>query len=1029
VLRRIVDFSLDNRPLVLIAAVLVILGGGYALTQLPIDVQPDITNVQVQVLTKAPALGPVEMEQFITYPIEAAMNGLPRLHEIRSVSRYGLSAVTVVFEDGTDVYFARQLVNERLSQAREAIPPGLGSPEMGPVTTGLGDVFQFTVEGEGVSAMERRTILDWLIAPRLRAVPGVTEVNAWGGLPKQYQVVVDPAKLLAYRIALKDVFEAVEKGSRNAGGGYIEHNREQYILRGEGLVESLADIEKIVLEAGEDGTPVTVGSVAQVREGAILRIGVATIDGRGETVIGLVQMLAGENALQVATRARQAVAELQPSLPEGVRIVPYYDRAALVRRVIRTVEVNLLEGALLVVAVLFAFLGNVRAGLIVASAIPLSMLLAFTGMVESRISANLMSLGAIDFGLIVDGAVVLVENIVRRLGEPEGRDKTVRQITAEAAHEVVRPITFGIGIIIVVYLPILTLGGIEGKMFKPMAWTVVFALAGSLLLTLTLTPVLASLFLRKTGHEREPRFVGRLRGLYLRALDACFSHRALVLSAGLLAVTAGGFLATRLGGEFIPRLDEGDISISAIRPASVAISEVAAGTGRMERVLKRFPEVTTVVSRSGSPELATDVMGIELGDVFVMLKPRSEWTTARTKGELIEKMSEALEEAVPGIGFSFTQPIEMRFNELIAGVRSDVGVKIFGDDLDTLRTKGEEIARVLAAVPGAADVKAEQTAGLPVIRVRVDRDRCARYGISVGDVLDTVEAARAGKVVGTVFEGQRRFSLAVRFDDEAARTLDALGNVPVASPSGTSIPLGQLAAIELDTGPAQISREAVRRRIVVETNVRGRDVASFVAEARERLAREVQLPAGYYIRWGGQFENLEAASARLAVVVPLALGLIFAMLYFTFGSVKPAALIYLNVPFAATGGVVALAMRGLPFSISAGVGFIALFGVAVLNGVVLMTQIRDLEEKTDLGVLDVLRRACALRMRPVLMTALVASLGFVPMALSTSPGAEVQRPLATVVIGGLVTSTLLTLLVLPTIYSFFRRPRAVAASS
>ena len=534
-LRRIVDFSLENRPLVLIAAVLMILGGGYALTQLPIDVQPDITNVQVQVLTKAPALGPVEMEQFITYPIEAAMNGLPRLHEIRSVSRYGLSAVTVVFEDGVDVYFARQLVNERLSQAREAIPPGLGSPEMGPVTTGLGDVFQFTVEGDGVSAMERRTILDWLIAPRLRAVPGVTEVNTWGGLPKQYQVVVDPAKLLAYRIALKDVFEAVEKGTRNAGGGYIEHNREQYILRGEGLVESLADIEKIVLKAGEDGTPVTVGSVAQVREGAMLRIGVATIDGRGETVIGLVQMLAGENALQVATRARQAVEELQPSLPEGVRIVPYYDRAVLVRRVIRTVETNLLEGALLVVAVLFAFLGNIRAGLIVASAIPLSMLFAFTGMVESRISANLMSLGAIDFGLIVDGAVVLVENIVRRLGEPEGRDKTVRQLTAEAAHEVVRPITFGIGIIIIVYLPILTLGGIEGKMFKPMAWTVVFALAGSLLLTLTLTPVLASLFLRKTGHEHEPRFVGRLRGLYLRALDACFSHRALVLSAGLLS--------------------------------------------------------------------------------------------------------------------------------------------------------------------------------------------------------------------------------------------------------------------------------------------------------------------------------------------------------------------------------------------------------------------------------------------------------------------------------------------------------------
>jgi cobalt-zinc-cadmium resistance protein CzcA len=600
----------------------------------------------------------------------------------------------------------------------------------------------------------------------------------------------------------------------------------------------------------------------------------------------------------------------------------------------------------------------------------------------------------------------------------------VRQITAEAAHEVVRPITFGIGIIIIVYLPILTLGGIEGKMFRPMAWTVVFALAGSLLLTLTLTPVLASLFLRKTGQEDEPRLVGWLRARYLRALDACFSRRAWVLSGGLVAVVAGGVLATRLGGEFIPRLDEGDLSVFAIRPSSVGISEVAAGTGRIERVLKRFPEVITVVSRSGSPELATDVMGIELGDVFVMLKPRSEWTSARTKGELVEKMSAAVAESVPGIGTSFTQPIEMRFNELIAGVRSDVGVKLFGDDLETLRQKGDAIARVVAAVPGAADVKLEQTAGLPVIRVRVDRDRCARYGISVGDVLDTVEAARAGKVVGTVFEGQRRFSLAVRLDDEAARTLDTLGNVPVASPSGVSVPLGQLAEITLDSGPAQISREAVRRRIVVEANVRGRDVASFVAEAKERLAREVKLPDGYYIRWGGQFENLEAASRRLTIVVPLALGLIFAMLYFAFGSLKPAALIYLNVPFAATGGVLALALRGLPFSISAGVGFIALFGVAVLNGVVLMTQIRDLEEKTDLGVLDVLRRACSLRMRPVLMTALVASLGFVPMALSASSGAEVQRPLATVVIGGLVTSTFLTLFVLPVLYSFLRRKGA-----
>jgi cobalt-zinc-cadmium resistance protein CzcA len=987
---------------------------------------PDITNVQVQILTKAPALGPVEMEQFVTYPVEAAMNGLPGITEIRSVSRYGLSAVTVVFRDDLNVYFARQLVAERLAQAREQIPPGFGTPEMGPVSTGLGEVFMFTVEGSGVSAMERRTILDWEISPRLRAVPGVTEVNVWGGLPKQYQVVVDPAKLVAYGVSLEELFRAVARGTGNAGGGYIERNREQYVIRGEGLVDSMGDIEKIVLKTGKDGTPVTVRNLARVREGAMLRIGAATKDGTGETVIGMAQMLAGENALAVARRVRRAIEKLQTSLPKGVRIVPYYDRAQLVERVIRTVRTNLFEGGILVVAVLFAFLGNVRAGLIVASAIPLSMLFAFAGMVPARISANLMSLGAIDFGLIVDGSVVLVENIVRRLGEPADREKTVRQITAEAAHEVLRPIVFGIGIIILVYIPILTLTGVEGKMFRPMAWTVVFALAGSLLLTLTLIPVLASLFLRKTGSEHEPGFVGKIRTAYLRALGACFHRKAAVLGAAAAVLVAGGLLAATLGAEFIPRLDEGDIALNAFRLSSVALSEAVAGTGRAERVLRKFPEVVTVVSRSGSPEVATDVMGIELADIFIVLKPRSEWKTAKTKGDLIQKMNEALTGEVPGTGFSWTQPIEMRFNELIAGVRSDVAVKLFGDDLETLRKKGEEIARIVSAVPGAEDVKLEQTSGLPVIRIRVDRDRCARYGIPVGDVLDTVEATRAGKVVGTVFEGQRRFALVVRLDDEAAASPEALANVPVASPSGSSIPLGQLAEISVETGPAQISRESVRRRIVIEANVRGRDVASFVKETEERIRKGVSLPGGYYIQWGGQSENLAAASRRLALVVPLALALIFAMLYFTFGALRPAALIYLNVPFAATGGVFALLLRGLPFSISAGVGFIALFGIAVLNGVVLIKQIRDLERDTTLETPEVLRRACGLRLRPVLMTALVASLGFVPMALATGAGAEVQRPLATVVIGGLVTATALTLFVLPTVYGLTRRRAAPA---
>lgn len=1020
-LARIVQWSLKNRSLVLVSGALLVVAGVVTLYRLPMDAVPDITNVQVQILTKTPALGPLEVEQYVTYPIEAAMNGLPNLKEIRSVTRYGLSAVTVVFADHVNVYFARQLVSERLAQAREQIPEGFGNPELGPVSTGLGEVFMFTVEGESFSPVERRTILDWVIAPRLRAVPGVTEVNVWGGLPKQYEVVVDPRRLLAFGLSLREVFQAVAQGTRNAGGGYIEHNQEQVIIRGEGMVGSLEDIAKIVLKTDANGVPVTVGRVAEVREGAMLRIGAATADGRGETVIGMAQMLAGENALDVATRVRKTLEEIQSSLPQGLRLVPYYDRALLVRRVMATVEKNLVEGALLVVAVLFAFLGHLRAGLIVASAIPLSMLFAFLGMAQTRLSANLMSLGAIDFGLIVDGAVVLVENVVRRLGQHGSGGKDIRSLVAEAAGEVVRPIAFGIGIIILVYLPILTLTGVEGKMFKPMAFTVLFALVASLLLTLTLIPVLASLWLKNIADAREPRFVSRLRVMYLQALSRCLRRPGLVVSGALLAVVAGGVVAARLGAEFIPRLDEGDIAVNAVRLPSVALTEAVAGTTRVERVLRRFPEVTTVVSRLGSPELATDVMGIEVADVFVILKDPSQWQTAKSKGELVERMREALEEEVPGTGFSFTQPIEMRFNELLAGVRSDVAVKLFGDDLEVLREKGEAIRRVVAAVPGAVDVKLEQTAGLPVMRVRVDRDRCARYGVSVGEVLDTVEASRAGKVVGTVFEGQKRFSLVVRFSDDVAKSLEALANLPVATPSGALVPLGQLAQLSLETGPAQISREAVRRRIVVEANVEGRDVASFVAEAQERLAREVSLPPGYFVRWGGQFENLQAASKRLAVVVPLALALIFAMLYFSFGSARHAALIYLNVPIAATGGVFSLALRGMPFSISAGVGFIALFGVAVLNGVVLISQVLKLEKSGGRSVVEVIQEACGARMRPVLMTALVASLGFLPMALATGPGAEVQRPLATVVIGGLVTSTALTLFVLPTVYSVLWR--------
>lgn len=1022
-MHRIIELSLKYRFLVVVLALLMIGAGVYSLRNLTIDAVPDVTPVQVQILTKSSALGPAEVEQFITYPIETAMSGLPGLEEIRSVSRYGLSAVSVTFRDSVDRYFARQLVNERLQQAIEQIPPRYGRPEMGPLSTGLGEVYHFTVEGDGYSPMDLRTILDWQIAFRLRSVPGVVEVNTWGGLAKQYHVVVDPKKLVAYHIPINKVFDALERNNANAGGGYIEHNQEQYILRAEALVSSPRDLEGVVVDVGPDGTPVYVRQLGEVREGAMLRIGAATAEGKGETVIGLVQMLAGENASQVVERVKQKIEQIKPSLPPGVRIVPFYDRADFVSRVIKTVRNNLLEGGLLVIAVLFLFLGNLRGGLIVASAIPLSMLFAFTGMLAAGISGNLMSLGAIDFGLIVDGSVVMIENVVRKLAEKKQNSPgSPSTVVLEAAREVARPVFFAVGIIILVYIPILTLTGIEGKMFKPMAYAVVFALGGSLILAMTLIPVLASLFLARRAEHKETLLVRAVRRTYEPALASVMKHPALTASAAVLVFLASLSTIPLLGSEFIPRLDEGDFLVNAWRLPSISMSESVASTMRVEKTLSRFPEVIKVVSRTGSPEIATDVMGIELSDIFVMMKPRREWKTAHTREELIEKMTEALEREVPGAGFGFTQPIEMRFNELIAGVRSDIGVKLFGEDLDVLKTKAEEIARVLGAVPGSADVKAEQIAGLPMIRVIVDRERIARYGINAADVLDVVQASRVGKVVSTIFEGQRRFDLVVRLPDEVAADPQALANIPVSDPQGRLIPLAQLADIRTNSGPAQISREDIQRRIVVECNVRGRDLGSFIAEAQERVRSRVSLPTGYYLEWGGQFENLQRATRRLTLVVPLTLLLIFVILYMSFGSARLALLIFLNVPMALTGGIFALFTRGMPLSISAGVGFIALFGVAVLNGVVMVSYIKRLREEGR-SVEEAVREGAMTRLRPVLMTALVASLGFIPMALATSAGAEVQRPLATVVIGGLVTSTLLTLLILPGVYGWFDRER------
>jgi heavy metal efflux system protein len=1003
-------------------ACLFVIAGSFALKHLTIDAVPDITNVQVQILTKSPSLGPVEIERFITYPVEAAMNGLPRLSEIRSISRYGLSSVTVIFEEDVNIYFARQLVAERLNSALESIPQNLGRPELGPLTTGLGEVYQFTVEGEGYTPMELRTILDWEIAYRLRSVPGVVEVNTWGGKAQQYHVIINPQSLIAYRLSLASVFEALEKNNANVGSGYVERNQEQYIVRGEALISGIHDIESIVVGHNREGVPIFIKNLGTVEKGSMLRIGAATEDGRHEMVIGLVQMLAGANAREVVERVKARVTEIQASLPPGVAIRPFYDRAQFVERVLRTVTANLMEGGLLVIAVLFVLLGSLQGGLLVALAIPLSMLFAFIAMYYLGISGNLMSLGAIDFGLIVDGSVGMMENILRK--RSENPDTPVLELARQGAREVARPVFFAVLIITLVYLPILALTGTEGKMFRPMAITVIFALLGSLIVAMTMIPVLASFLFRKKPKgpemEHETWLVRITRRRYVRTLQWTMAHRGTAVFMTLVVLATTVVLARRLGTEFVPELDEGDIVINALRLPSVSMSESIASTLMIERLLKQFPEVALVVSRTGSPEVATDLMGIELSDIFVILRPRDQWT-AKTKETLIEKMADRLAHEIPGVGLSFTQPIEMRFNELVAGVRSDVGVKVFGDDLDLLKAKADQVARVLKSIPGAADVKAEQVAGLPMARLIVNRSEIARYGINASELLETVQAIRTGRNVGTIYEGRKRFDLVARFPDAVGKDLESLAQIPAGGNNGRQIvPLGQLAKLEYSTGPAQVSREQIQRRVVVEANVRGRDLGGFVREARARVAREVKLDPGYYFQWGGQFENLERASSRLLLVVPLTLALIFSSLYFAFKSARMALVIFINVPFAATGGVFALALRGMPFSISAAVGFIALFGVAVLNGVVLLSYVRTIQESSK-SASESAYEGAQVRYRPVMLTALVASLGFIPMALSHGMGAEVQRPLATVVIGGLLTSTTLTLVVLPTVYAWIFR--------
>ncbi|MFZ5623860.1 MAG: efflux RND transporter permease subunit [Gemmatimonadota bacterium] len=1023
-IERLLEWSLRNRFLVIAMSALLVAGGLVALRELPIDAVPDVTNVQVQVLTTAPALGPEEVERFVTTPVELTMSGIPRLAEIRSVSRFGLSAVTVVFQDGTDIYWARQLVNERLQAAREAIPAGYGQPELGPISTGLGEIYQFAVRGRDKSPMELRTILEWDIAPRLRRVPGVVEVNAFGGELKTYEVQVHTERLAQYGVSLTELFDALERNNANAGGAYIERNAEQYLIRGEGLVGTLADVGNIVVATDPaDGTPIYVRQLAEVRFAPMVRQGAVTQDGRGEIVAGITMMLLGANSREVVTNVKAAVAQMQPSLAKlGVTIEPFYDRTELVQKTIRTVAKNLVEGGLLVIVVLFLMLRNLRAGLIVATAIPLSMLIAFMGMRYFGISGNLMSLGAIDFGLIVDGAVIVIENSVRLIAERShhlGRPLTADErsaIVLKGSREILRSMVFGVTIIAIVYLPILSLVGIEGKMFRPMAMTVLFALAGSLVLALTLIPVLASLLLPARLTEQESFIVRGARRLYEPLLRRAMGRPALAAGIAAMLFAVSLAIAPLLGAEFVPRLDEGAIAVQAWRLPSVALEESVRQTTTLETVLRRFPEVTTVVSKTGRAEIATDPMGVEISDILVMLKPHGEWTTATTREGLIAAMDSALRRTFAGVVFSYSQPIELRVSELISGVRSDVALKIYGDDLATLERTAAAAVNVLSKVPGAADVKAEQTAGLPVLRVRLDRSAMARYGINASDVLDVVRAL-GGRETGVVLEGQRRFALQVRYAAEDRNDPGRISALRVRTPTGQLIPLSQLADVRVEDGPAQISHEAGRRRITVEMNVRGRDLAGFVADAQAAVTRANILPGGYYTEWGGQFRNLQEATRRLAVVVPVALGLIFVLLFASQGSALLAGIVFLNVPFAVSGGVLALALRGMPLSISAGVGFIALFGVAVLNGLVLLSFIQQRRaEGADpaTAAFDGGR----VRLRPVLTTALVASLGFVPMAVATGAGAEVQKPLATVVIGGLVTSTLLTLVVLPSIYTW-----------
>ncbi|MDQ3019192.1 MAG: CusA/CzcA family heavy metal efflux RND transporter [Bacteroidota bacterium] len=1033
---RIISFSIKQK-LVIAILVLVLVGFGvYSAINLPIDAVPDITNNQVQIITASPTLSAAEIERFITYPVEISMKSLPDVIELRSISKFGISVVTVVFEDHVDTYFARNLIFQKLKEAEEDMPEGLGKPEMAPVSTGLGEIYQYVVKAKDpddttYNDMELRTIQDWIVKRQLLGTEGVAEVNSFGGFEKQYQILIDPDALKSYDITLRDVLEAVSTSNANVGGAFIEKGAEQFTVRGLGNIEKLEDIESIVIKY-ENDIPVQLSQVAKIEYGRGLRVGSVTQDGKGEVVSGIVMMLKGANSRQVANSVHEKIQEIKSTLPEGVTIDEFYNREKLVSSTIGTVERNLIEGALIVIFILVLLLGNLRAGLIVASVIPLSMLFAIIMMYIFNVSGNLMSLGAIDFGLIVDGAVIIVESVliaiahrIERHGKPlneEEMDETVYKSSAS----IIKSAVFGIIIIIVVYLPIFSLGGIEGKMFKPMAFTVGFALVGALLLSITYVPMMSALVLKKDFREKDniaAKIMNFLKRLYLPALEFALRWKLVVIGIAVISLILSLIVFTRLGGEFIPKLDEGDLAYQIVRIPGVSLTESREIGTKVEKILmSKFPEVKTVVTKTGAPELATDPMGPEFSDVIVILKPIDEWTSAKTKSELVEKMQKELS-IVPGIGLSFTQPIELRFNELISGARSDIAIKIFGDDLKILAARGTKISAIVSGVQGAEDISVQQVEGLPQLQIKLDREKIARYGIHVGDVNDVIRIALAGMNAGVVFEGDKKFDIVIRYEKDYRKDINSIKSILIPSPTGAKIPLSEIADVTFEEGPAEITRDNGKRRIVVQTNVRGRDIESFIEELKGKINSDVKLPPGYIVEYGGQFKNLESASNRLLIVVPVSLFMIFALLFITFNSIKQGLLVFSGIPFAIVGGIFALLIRGLPFSISAGIGFIALFGVAVLNGIVMIAYFNRLKLE---GIKDMHQRiikGTMTRLRPILTTALVASLGFIPMAISAGAGAEVQRPLATVVIGGLISSTVLTLIVLPVLYSIFEKEK------